>query len=142
MMTRRWSVAPVVVTLALLGGCVQPAGQPGGGMSDNPGTSSAGGPGSAAPSRYPSGFPVSPSPGTGKPAPAGPETTLTGTVLEGVEGGCLLLQHGGTVYLLLGGDRSIVKAGAAVTVRGRATPGVVTTCMQGVPFQVTSASPR
>ena len=141
-MTRRWSVALAVVTLGLLGGCAQPAGQPGGGMSNTPGASSESSPGSAAPSRYPSGFPVSPPSATGKPVPPGPETTLTGTVQEGVESGCLLLQHGGTVYLLLGGDRSVVKPGASVTVRGRATPGVLTTCMQGVPFQVSSASPR
>lgn len=61
--------------------------------------------------------------------------TLTGTVTAGVENGCLLLGE----YLLVGGDRAVIRAGAYVTVTGRAVPDLVTTCQQGTPFVVASA---
>ena len=63
--------------------------------------------------------------------------TLTGTVEAGVEANCLLL--GG--YLLLGGDRGVVRPGARLTVTGRPEPGLMTTCQQGVPFHVESTEP-
>jgi hypothetical protein len=63
--------------------------------------------------------------------------TLTGTVTAGVEHGCLLLDG----YLLVGGDRAIIRAGARVTVTGRVVPGLITTCQQGTPMVVTSAQP-
>lgn len=65
---------------------------------------------------------------------ARPRMTLTGTVEAGVEAGCLLL--GG--YLLLDGDRSLVRAGARLTVTGWPEPEVMTTCQQGTPFRVES----
>ncbi|HEU5110476.1 MAG TPA: hypothetical protein VFT95_18195 [Micromonosporaceae bacterium] len=77
------------------------------------------------------------------PAPAGTPragaspTELTGVVRQGVEAGCLLLDG----YLLLGGDRAVVRAGARVTVTGRVDSGVMTTCQQGTPFQVETAAP-
>lgn len=64
---------------------------------------------------------------------------LRGTVESGVEAGCLILKTGGKTYNLIGGDRDVVKAGAKVVVRGEERPDMVTTCQQGVPFQVTSA---
>jgi hypothetical protein len=63
--------------------------------------------------------------------------TLTGTVTAGVEHGCLLLGE----FLLIGGNRAVVRAGARVTVTGRVVPDLVTTCQQGTPFVVASARP-
>ncbi len=61
--------------------------------------------------------------------------TLTGTVTAGVEHGCLLLGE----FLLVGGDRTMIQAGAYVTVTGRVVPDLITTCQQGTPFVVASA---
>lgn len=97
---------------------------------------------SATPPRRPSpGFSLSrtPPPGTGTPAPQ--SMTLRGTVEAGVERGCLVLTHEGVTYLLLDADPDVVRPGARVTVRGRTAPGVMTTCMQGIPFEVSEAHP-
>jgi hypothetical protein len=75
-----------------------------------------------------------PTTGAGKPGPSGP-TTISGTVTAGVEPNCLLL--GG--YLLIGGPPEVVRSGARVSVTGRPSPGMPTTCQQGVPFLVDSA---
>ncbi|HEV7708666.1 MAG TPA: hypothetical protein VGP16_10770 [Asanoa sp.] len=73
------------------------------------------------------------------PVPAGRKrglSTLTGTVTTGVESHCLLIDG----FLLIGGDRTVVKPGARVTVTGRVDRDVVTTCQQGIPFVVTTAA--
>ncbi|WP_406075027.1 hypothetical protein [Micromonospora sp. NBC_01638] len=80
-------------------------------------------------------------PKTGKPGgPSTPpgvgETTLSGTVQGGVEPNCVLLDG----YLLLGGPRDVLMAGVRVEVIGRAEPGMMTTCQQGIPFVVSSAT--
>ena len=62
--------------------------------------------------------------------------TVTGTVEAGVESNCLLL--GG--YLLLGGDRAMIQAGARVSVTGRPEPDTLTTCQQGMPLRVDSVT--
>ncbi|MDG4793302.1 hypothetical protein [Micromonospora sp. WMMD1082] len=73
---------------------------------------------------------------SGEPRPtATSELTLTGRIESGVEPGCLLLDG----YLLLGGPRDVLTAGASVTVTGRPAPDMLTTCQQGTPFQVASA---
>ncbi|WP_433531490.1 hypothetical protein ACQPYA_05135 [Micromonospora sp. CA-263727] len=75
-------------------------------------------------------------PGGGKTKPpATGELTLTGRIESGVEPGCLLLDG----YLLLGGPRDVLTAGASVTVIGQPAPDMLTTCQQGTPFKVTSA---
>jgi hypothetical protein len=103
------------------------------------------------PSATPSGPAVSPSevpsgsaPGAGTPSdPVSSEkpdkddiVELRGTVEAGVEPGCLILQSGGKTYGLYGGDPNVLKAGAKVVVRGLPQPDMVTTCQQGIPFQV------
>ncbi|TWP50736.1 hypothetical protein FKR81_19210 [Lentzea tibetensis] len=75
------------------------------------------------------------------PTPSAGELTLRGTVEPGVESGCLILVTGGQEYLLLGGDRNVVTAGADVVVQGVPRPGEQTTCQQGVPFEVKNAEP-
>jgi hypothetical protein len=69
------------------------------------------------------------------------EMTMSGTVQAGVEHGCLIMEAGGKTYLLVGGDRSVVREGARITVRGRPNPGLMTTCQQGEPFEVAEARP-
>ncbi|MEV6525181.1 hypothetical protein AB0M43_24825 [Longispora sp. NPDC051575] len=69
-------------------------------------------------------------------APTKGEMTLTGTVTDGAEQGCVLLRTSAGVYLLLGGDRTLIREGNTVTVRGRADPDLLTTCQQGIPLHV------
>lgn len=97
----------------------------------------------------PPGVDVPPSPGspqevttspTGPPAPENDVVRATGTVVAGVEPGCLLLDNGEVRYLLLGdnddNDDKLVP-GHRVTVTGVADPGTPTTCMEGIPLRVT-----
>ena len=72
--------------------------------------------------------------GTAKP---GSTLTLTGTVIGGVEGGCLLLDG----YLLLNPNPRVVREGARVTVTGEVRQDMVTTCQQGTPFMIRTAEP-
>lgn len=82
---------------------------------------------------------LGPLPGPSRRA-SGALRTLTGTVVPGVESGCLLLSTAQGAYLLVGGDRAVLRAGATVTVQGRPDPTLLTTCQQGVPFVVASVS--
>ncbi|MET8348824.1 MULTISPECIES: hypothetical protein [unclassified Micromonospora] len=86
--------------------------------------------------------PVTPTPAPTLKPPGGPTvpppvgaTELTGTITPGVEPNCVLLDG----YLLIGGPRDVLTAGAKVTVTGRVEPGMMTTCQQGTPFVVESA---
>jgi hypothetical protein len=71
-----------------------------------------------------------------KPAQPSGQVTVTGTVMEGVEPNCLLLDADGRQYLLVGGDRSELQAGARVAVTGRVDRGLASTCQQGEPLVV------
>jgi hypothetical protein len=65
------------------------------------------------------------------------QMTVRGHIQAGVEAGCMILNaDGGAVYLLLGGDRQVINAGGRVEVVGEPQPGLMTTCQQGIPFQV------
>jgi hypothetical protein len=68
-------------------------------------------------------------------------TSINGTVEAGAENGCLILRDGGQTYNLAGYDSSIVKVGARVHLTGFQAPDANSTCMQGVRFQVTAATP-
>src|SRR5262245_31658574 len=134
--TRRFvALAALLVALATAG-CAQNSGgaaEPGGSVS------------SSAPPNGPGGSPSAswhinpPSPSDDK-FPQG-EMTLTGRVESGVEPGCMLMQASGKTYLLLGGNREVVRDGAWITVRGKPNPNLMTTCQQGLPFQVSEAHP-
>jgi hypothetical protein len=66
--------------------------------------------------------------------------TLTGTITAGVEPGCLLLDN----HLLIFKNPTLkaqAKAGTKVTVTGKVQEGMMSTCMQGTPFEVTSLQP-
>jgi hypothetical protein len=80
-------------------------------------------------------------PSSAAPSADAPGETLSGTVAAGVEPNCLILQGGGTHHVLIFDDpslRSVAKVGSSITVTGRAEPGQMTTCQQGVPFIVTA----
>lgn len=68
--------------------------------------------------------------------PNGKPVRATGSVTEGVEAGCLLMQVGGTSYQLLGVPGELL--GQVVTVTGRLAADTLTTCQQGKPLKVDS----
>jgi hypothetical protein len=153
MSIRRACVLVTALTALLLTGCAgadSPAGGTGSASTAAPGTTPTSAPDRAGPDE--TGPPVLPTrkPGTPTTAmpPGGPGTgpqTLTGTVVSGVEPGCLLLRgsDGGNHLLLFSGkaDPSSAPVGATVTVVGRAEPGMITTCQQGTPFVVSEVRP-
>ncbi|BCB84472.1 hypothetical protein Psuf_017850 [Phytohabitans suffuscus] len=125
----------VLVAAALLGGCAGTDGtdDSSGGDAVAPSSSP-----SASPSSFPENLPT-PTP-SGQP-PAGASTEVSGTVVEGVESGCRLIDQ----YLLLPGpgiSRDDLRIGATLTVRGRVERGMMTTCQQGTPFVVTEIVSR
>ncbi|WP_198346328.1 MULTISPECIES: hypothetical protein [Nocardioides] len=73
------------------------------------------------------------------PDPKGPQVRVAGTVVEGVEHGCLLLVASGQEYLLLGARPEV---GARVEVVGTLDPGAMSTCQQGVPLRVQEITER
>jgi hypothetical protein len=97
--------------------------------------------------------PEAPAPTTAPVAPATqPDDTqatavrviATGQVRTGGGPGCLLLAGDrGRVWLLVGGDRAVLAAGARVRVVGRplATQSQTGGCPQGEPLQVVTVSP-
>jgi hypothetical protein len=104
--------------------------------------SGTGEPGSLPPNRtpLPSPLPISPSVDPTKTGGAGAETTLTGTLEQGVEAHCLILRAAdSTTWQLIGGDQSVLRVGAKVVVKGRPNPQLMSYCMQGTIFEVTEA---
>ena len=94
--------------------------------------SGAGGGATTVPTTLPGNPPVT------RPTPPAGEVTVSGTVVEGVEPNCLLLDAGGgKTYLLIGG-RAELPAGAKVKVTGRVDRGLLSTCQQGEPLVVAS----
>ena len=120
MLIRR-SVAPAALMLALAAGCA------------NNNTIDAGAPEPASSSAA----------STPSASAAAGGTTLTGTVAAGVEPGCLLLKTTDGDHLLIFDDDAMEKSaevGSKVTVVGKPDPGLMTTCMQGEPFVVSSVA--
>lgn len=88
---------------------------------------------SASPSSPPPEDLPTPTP-SGKPS-GGALTQISGTVVEGVEMGCRLIDN----YLLTPGpgiSRDDLRVGATLTVRGRVRQDMMSTCQQGTPFEV------
>ena len=126
MTIRRFSLSAVLLVALSVAGCANGAGESAGAPAAAPAASSVA-PSSAVPTEESS---------PAKPAGAGSKT-LSGTIIAGVEPGCLLLDD----HLLLIEDptlKAAAKAGASVTVTGRAEEGMMTTCQQGTPFVVTA----
>lgn len=82
--------------------------------------------------------------GTMSPAPTKPlgPTSLTGTVEQGVESGCVVLlgEDGTALANLFGLDQALAPFGARVRVTGSFVPDMMTTCQQGQPFEVTDVA--
>ena len=101
--------------------------------------------GGSDPTTAPETLPTAPTTPTSTTAPGSPgksEFTATGTLRDGVEPGCVLLQaEQGTVYLLVGGDRGKLSAGCRVQVTGVLSPDLLSTCQQGQPLLVSSIKP-
>lgn len=72
------------------------------------------------------------------PATGGPkgDVVLSGSVHLGAEPTCLLLDSDKIEYLLLMSGVSTMRAGQTVVVIGHPAHGIMTHCMQGMPFQV------
>jgi hypothetical protein len=70
--------------------------------------------------------------------------TLTGTIENGVEPGCILLDAGpGHRYVLQGdgGKRALLVAGSRVRITGRPAPELLSYCQQGPLLVVLRAQP-
>jgi hypothetical protein len=124
MASRLVTAALAVVCAGALASCA--------GSSNNTGAPAPSGP--PEPGASPSGAPFSI-----PPPSAGALMTLRGQVEQGVEPGCLVLRSGGKTYELMADKFPVVKAGAQVEVTGRVVTGMMSHCMQGPIFQVTSA---
>jgi hypothetical protein len=66
---------------------------------------------------------------------------VTGTVREGVEPGCLILDTGRERFLLLSKDSSRLTPGSRVEVTGVRASSRISYCQQGVPLEVRSVKP-
>jgi hypothetical protein len=101
--------------------------------------------GGAGPTTAPETLPTAPTTPTSTTAPGAPgksQITATGTLRDGVEPGCVLLQsEQGTVYLLVGGDRGKLTAGGRVQVTGVLSPDLLSICQEGQPLLVRSIKP-
>lgn len=73
---------------------------------------------------------------SGKPLAANRPTTVSGTVVAGVEAGCRLLATENGSYLLLGVPAAELRVGDGATVTGRVDRSIVSTCQQGIPLVV------
>jgi hypothetical protein len=133
-MGTRHLVVGAFCAVLLLGGCAQGTSSPGPGGSMPSSASTEPSPEPSTP--LPSGLSLSPG-----PSDKAGTMTLTGLVEAGVENGCLIMRTDGKTYLLVGGDKTVVRAGARLQVTGRLVPDLKSYCMQGTPFQVTAASP-
>jgi hypothetical protein len=109
----------------LVAGCGDPGGDAGGA-----------GQGGAATTTVPA---TTPTTAPAEPTRSGGPVTVVGTVAEGVEPGCLLLQaeRGGS-FLLVGGERAELRPGRRVAVTGRVDRSLLSTCQQGEPLVVAS----
>lgn len=126
------SLTGLLLAVALLAACADTGGTDG---------EAAGG---ASPSTAPETAPTTtpPTPTTAPGSPGKSQITATGTLRDGVEPGCVLLQsEQGAVYLLVGGDRGKLTAGGRVQVTGVLSPDLLSICQEGQPLLVSSIKP-
>lgn len=158
MCTRSIAAATAVLSTVLLAACAGqseasglPSSPPGGAVTA-PTTPPSRTPWTASPLSPPDriGPPPAPPPSAPSSPPASPpgkvprELTATGTVVEGVEAGCLLLRTATADYLLVvprDVDGSLIRAGARLTVSGHSQPDILSHCQQGEPFVVSHVEP-
>ena len=128
------SLAGVLLAVALLAACAdQDAGN---------GSAAGGSEPTTAPETLPTAPTTSAPTPTTAPGSGKHQLTATGTLRDGVEPGCLLLEADqGTVYLLVGGDRGKLTAGGRAQVTGMLAPDLLSTCQEGKPLLVSSIKP-
>jgi hypothetical protein len=98
--------------------------------------------GGTGPTGAPETVPTTPTSTSAPGSPGKSQITATGTLRDGVEPGCVLLQsEQGTVYLLVGGDRGKLTAGGRVQVTGVPSPDLLSICQEGQPLLVRSIKP-
>jgi hypothetical protein len=126
--TTRLALAGLLLAAALLGACAD--------QDDGDGGAAGGATTTTTPATVPETAPT-----TTPPPAAGSAVTATGTLVAGIEPGCMVLHTDqGQNYLLVGGDRGKLREGARVQVRGRLLRDLVSTCQQGLPLQVASVA--
>ncbi|HEV2087135.1 MAG TPA: hypothetical protein VGR21_02370 [Cryptosporangiaceae bacterium] len=125
------------LTVPLAAGLLAGCGQAVPGKGETPVTTTpSSGPSASSGSGQPFASPTAPQ----APAPKAGALTVRGRVSPGVEPGCMILAaEQGEVYLLVGGDRSVLRPGNRVEVVGVLQPGLMTTCQQGTPLTVQRA---
>lgn len=64
-----------------------------------------------------------------------------GTVVNGAEPGCLLLDTGTRRYHLKGGAEATLEVGQKVSVTGLADPNITSTCEQATPLTIDKIDP-
>ncbi|WP_306212429.1 hypothetical protein [Actinoplanes sp. RD1] len=134
---RRFLVIATAAAAFSLAACANGAGDEAGAPAPAPSASAV----PSAEAGVPSEEPGVPSQEPSAPDEGAATTTLSGTIEAGVEPNCLILDK----HLLVFKDpalKSAAKAGASVTVTGRVAEGMMTTCMQGTPFEVTALRPN
>jgi len=152
MMRIRQSMPAMLTIAALAAGCGGQAG-PGPGQADRPTSSSAtmagaGATGATATTAGAGTTGTAGGAGTGGAPGTAPRTDppgsihVSGTVYAGVEPGCLLLDASQSQpYLLIDGDPAVLRPGTRVEVVGMLVDNVMSTCQQGRPLSVISATP-
>jgi hypothetical protein len=130
-----WLVVAGAVVVLLLAGCAQEYGARAGG--EDGGASSV--PSTTVPPAQP---PPSTAPARPPTSAAGGNVVAQGTVRQGVEPGCLLLEaRDKQTYLLLDADPSKVRPGARVEVVGQRTDQIASFCGEGTVLSVVSVRP-
>jgi hypothetical protein len=119
----------------LLAGCAGPAGDPA--APEARGTAPA-----ATTAPAPTAAPVAPATQPDADQRPAVRVIATGRVEPGDGPGCLLLATDqGRTWLLVGGDRTVLAAGARVRVVGETAPARTAGCQQGEPLRVRTADP-
>jgi hypothetical protein len=135
-------LAAVLLAAGLLAACAAPSQHPSQGAGGDHGAAA---PPSSTANSTPTTTPPGPPTTGGSGQPAKPATvTVTGTIKNGVEPGCILLDAGpGHRYVLQGdaGKRALLVAGARVRITGRPAPELLSYCQQGPLLVVLGAQP-
>ncbi|HZE40314.1 MAG TPA: hypothetical protein VE172_16035 [Stackebrandtia sp.] len=80
-----------------------------------------------------------PGPSSSDGGSAGKKLTLSGTVHNGPEEGCVLLKYKGTTYRLIGSTAQKLHGGDRVELTGEIAGDSMSTCQTGTPFKVKTA---
>jgi hypothetical protein len=134
------SLTGLLLAVAVLAACADTGGGDGGAAGATSPTTTPGTVPTVPTTSPPTTTPQTPTTAPGSPGKG--EITATGTLRDGVEPGCVLLQsEQGAVYLLVGGDRGKLTTGGRVQVTGMLSPDLLSICQEGKPLLVRSIKP-